>query len=84
MAENTEERPGAVRPPAAFTRRVMALSGQPLDFGLLQFDREELGIIRDALRAAAIDRAPREPHDNHMVRNLFRLARVFSDLADQS
>lgn len=81
------KRLGSVRAPAGFSQRVMALIPErinPLDWGLLRFDHDDCVIIRDALRAAAVDRAPREPKDNQLVRNLFRLSHIFSDLADRS
>ena len=82
-------RMGSSAAPSGFSQRVIqrindSLSEQPLNWGLLQFDREECELIRDALRNAAIDRAGRLPHDNHKFRHLFRLSRIFGDVADRS
>ena len=44
-------------------------------------DIDDLILVRDTLRAAAIDRAPKQPHDNRLVDRLFRLARIFDELA---
>jgi hypothetical protein len=43
--------------------------------------RDDLLLVRRVLRDAAIDRATRQPHDNRLVRNLFRLAVFFDVLA---
>lgn len=47
-------------------------------------DHADFVLARNVIREAAMDRATRQPHDNHLVRHLFCIAHILSDLADAS
>ncbi len=86
------KRLGSMEAPAGFVGRVLKTAAghgetqTPLRIrsSKLQFTGigiDDLDLARDTLRAAAIDRASKQPHDNKLVRRLFRLARIFDELA---
>jgi hypothetical protein len=92
MATNNDEGLGAVRLPAAtFSERLRSALHRDearltaaIRHELIQLELEDLILIRDALHREAIHRAGCSPKDNHLVRHLFTLAHLFSDLADVS
>jgi hypothetical protein len=87
------KRVGSVSAPAGFAGRVLKavdddearpLTNLRIRSSKMQFtgiDIDDLVLVRDTLRAAAIDRASKQPHDNRLVRHLYRLARIFDELA---
>ncbi len=76
------KRLGSTKAPAGFPERVLSQATRRRL--IVELGHDEIVMLRDVVRAAAIDRATRQPHDNHLVRHLFGLAHLFAELAEES